>query len=220
MKNIRLNVSQQRQFEGEVRLQSVGVKQGIKAKNLMIGDDIVFNFGATNKVVAIEVSKTGKTLNVTLEYTNFMGELTQSVRKFRSETIVVVKELNPVVEVVEATESVEEATTIEADGQTYVQHEALKDDEVYIVKVVHSEENKEVKATSKDLNEIISLYGDVIKSNPTDKVRILKAKHKVIEFGKYQIPVYNVIWDLPKPSNGVIVKAKMNLMNRLDKASA
>ena len=37
MKNIQLNVSHQRKFEGEVQLQSVGKKPAIKAQNLIVG---------------------------------------------------------------------------------------------------------------------------------------------------------------------------------------
>ena len=117
MKNIQLNVSQQRKFEGEVQLQSVGKKPAIKAENLMVGDVMVWNFGSTSKVVEIIPSKTGKTLTVITEYINMYGEVEQGKRRFNADRLVVIEDLNPVVEAeaeAEATVEVEaEAPAIE-----------------------------------------------------------------------------------------------------------
>lgn len=93
-----------RTCEGTTRLQGIGIVEGIKAKNIKVGDELVWNYGGTSKVVAIEFSKTGKTLIVTTEYN---GELYE--RRMTAERIVVVKELNPVEEAEEIKEATEKA---------------------------------------------------------------------------------------------------------------
>lgn len=95
-----------RSYEGTIRLQGIGVVEGIKAKNIKIGDVLVWNFGGTSKVIAIEFSKTGKTLTITVEYANYSGEIETAERRLNAERIVAVKDLNPVE--VEETVEVEE----------------------------------------------------------------------------------------------------------------
>lgn len=120
MKNIQLNVSHQRKFEGEVQLQSVGKKPAIKAQNLIVGDVMVWNFGSTSKVVEIIPSKTGKTLTVITEYVNFKGEVEQGKRRFNADRLVVVQDLNPVAEAeTEATVETEVETEAPAIEKMY-----------------------------------------------------------------------------------------------------
>lgn len=97
-----------RNYEGTMRLQGIGVVEGITAKNIKVGDVLVWNYGGTSTVVAFEFSKTGKTLKVTTEAD---GELYE--RKLSAERIVCVKELNSAEEVVEEVEAEEEVEIIE-----------------------------------------------------------------------------------------------------------
>lgn len=97
-----------RNYEGTTRLQGIGVVGGITAKNIKVGDVLVWNFGSTSKVVSIEFSKTGKTLKVTTEHN---GELYE--RRFNAERIVVVKELNPVEEVKTVEDEIEELSEVQ-----------------------------------------------------------------------------------------------------------
>ena len=105
-----------RNYEGTTRLQGIGVCQGIKAKNLKVGDVLVWNFGGTSIVKEITFSKTGKTLTIIEEYNG-----TDYERRMTAERIVVVKELNPAEEV--EAEAVEE--TVEAEAVEVVEIEAL-----------------------------------------------------------------------------------------------
>lgn len=93
-----------RQYEGKTRLQGIGMCDGIKAKNLRVGDRRVWNFGSSSEVIRIEPSKTGKTLKVTtlwfnkyakLEDGEWVGEWQEDTRTLKADTIVVIKELNP-----------------------------------------------------------------------------------------------------------------------------
>lgn len=92
-----------RVYEGTTRLQKIGICEGIKAKNLKIGDVLVWNFGGTSTVKEITFSKTGKTLTIVEECNG-----KDYTRRLGAERIVVVKELNPVEEVKEV--EVEEMT--------------------------------------------------------------------------------------------------------------
>lgn len=131
-----------RKYEGTTRLQGIGIVEGIKAKNLRVGDRRVWNFGKSSEIVRIEPSKTGKTLKVTtlwfndcarLENGEWVGEWQEDTRTLKADTIVVVKELNPVEEVkVEETNEVEE---IMVEAKEVI--EGLKDmDVAEAVKVV------------------------------------------------------------------------------------
>lgn len=48
-----------------IQLQGIGKHPATEAKNIQIGNTLVWNFGATSTVKAIEFSKTGKTLTIT-----------------------------------------------------------------------------------------------------------------------------------------------------------
>lgn len=88
-----------RNFEGTMRLQGIGIVEGIKAKNILVGDILVWNNGGTEEVIEIEFSKTGKTLVATIRYyDSFNKEYKTTTRKLGSERIVCVKELNKEVE--------------------------------------------------------------------------------------------------------------------------
>lgn len=49
----------------KIQLQGIGKQTATEAKNIKVGDTLVWNYGATSTVKAIEFSKTGKTLTVT-----------------------------------------------------------------------------------------------------------------------------------------------------------
>lgn len=97
-----------RNYEGKTRLQGLGIREGIKAKNLQVGDVLVWNNGGTSIVKEITFSKTGKTLTIVEEC---KGQ--DYTRRLGAERIVVVKELNPVEEV-QAVEEVKEVKEVEA----------------------------------------------------------------------------------------------------------
>ena len=123
-----------RNYEGTTRLQGIGIVEGIKAKNLQVGDVLVWNNGGTSIVKEITFSKTGKTLTIIEEC---KGQ--DYTRRLGAERIVVVKELNPVEEVkAEETNEVEE---IMVEAKEVI--EGLKDmDVVEAVKVVDETLNK------------------------------------------------------------------------------
>lgn len=103
-----------RQFEGQVHLQYVGKVNGIKAKNMQVGDILMWNGGATSKVVAIEFSATGKTLNVTtevngVEYTRRMG----ADRLVAIDSFAEVVESQEVAEAVESTDLTNEIPAVQ-----------------------------------------------------------------------------------------------------------
>ena len=49
-----------------IRLQGIGLKNAIEAKNIIVGDTIIHNCGYTSTVISIYPSKSGKTINDTL----------------------------------------------------------------------------------------------------------------------------------------------------------
>ena len=130
-----------RNYEGTIRLQGIGVVEGIKAKNIKIGDELVWNFGGTSKVVAIEFSKTGKTLTITTEVDGVEYQ-----RRLNAERIVAVKELNPAEEV----EVSEKATTEEQEFEKLEELEELI--------VVKSDELEEVQ----NKIQLTKAYGEII----------------------------------------------------------
>ncbi|MGN0813353.1 MAG: hypothetical protein ACI4MQ_07585 [Candidatus Coproplasma sp.] len=67
--------------EKYIHLQFHGKQPAIKASELKAGDVTVWNGGATEKVVSVKPSKTGKTLDVEIEYTNMMGKKVRSNRR-------------------------------------------------------------------------------------------------------------------------------------------
>lgn len=72
---------------GLVRLQGVGMCKGTPAKDLKIGNHLVWNFGYEYEVTNINFSKTGKTLKIT-EKNIESGE--EFERRLGSERLVVV----------------------------------------------------------------------------------------------------------------------------------
>lgn len=121
-----------RKYEGTIRLQGIGVVDGIKAKNIKIGDELVWNFGGTSKVLSIEFSKTGKTLTIITEYVNYSGELETFERRLNAERIVAVRELNPVEEV--EVEEIEEAEEVEVEEVDAVAEEVADLEALMVVK--------------------------------------------------------------------------------------
>lgn len=47
----------------KIRLQKIGWYNAVEAKDLVVGDTIIHNFGDTSVVTNISVSKSGKTIN-------------------------------------------------------------------------------------------------------------------------------------------------------------
>lgn len=45
-----------------IQLQSIGKRKATEAKNIKVGDTLIWNFGLTEKVTSIDYSKTGKTM--------------------------------------------------------------------------------------------------------------------------------------------------------------
>ena len=71
-------------MKNEMRLQSIGLVEGTEAGKIQVGDILRWNFGSLSRVVAIDFTKTGKTIIVTTEYFNeITGELVQAERKMR-----------------------------------------------------------------------------------------------------------------------------------------
>jgi hypothetical protein len=52
---------------GYMRLQSIGIVKGIPAREIKIGDRLMWNFGETTIVKSVEFSKTRKTLSIVEE---------------------------------------------------------------------------------------------------------------------------------------------------------
>jgi hypothetical protein len=52
---------------GCMRLQSIGIVKGTPAREIKIGDRLMWNFGETTIVKSVELSKTGKTLSIVEE---------------------------------------------------------------------------------------------------------------------------------------------------------
>ena len=50
----------------KIRLQSIGWKNAIEAKNIIVGDTIIHNFGDTSTIISISPSKSGKTITYTV----------------------------------------------------------------------------------------------------------------------------------------------------------
>ena len=71
-------------MKNEMRLQSIGLVEGTEAGKIQVGDILRWNFGSLSRVVAIDFTKTGKTIIVTTEYYNeIKGEFEQAERKMR-----------------------------------------------------------------------------------------------------------------------------------------
>ena len=144
-----------RNYEGTTRLQGIGVCQGIKAKNLKVGDVLVWNFGGTSIVKEITFSKTGKTLTIIEECNG-----TDYERRMTAERIVVVKELNPApaveeVEVEEVEVEEVEVEEVEVEEVEVVESEAL---DVTGVNYYNMEELKDMVANWSELSQYIKIF--------------------------------------------------------------
>lgn len=80
-------------LEGERHLQSYGKRVAIQAKNLRVGDVMMWNWGEVSTVKSIEFTKSGKSLKVIEEYRDVRGELKESTRTFRCTRLVAVASL-------------------------------------------------------------------------------------------------------------------------------
>lgn len=80
----------------QIQLQSIGRKNAIPAKELKVGDVLIWNFGGREKVVSITPSKTGKSLTVGIKYKSFLDKKEKlSKRRLNSNTLVATEKLNP-----------------------------------------------------------------------------------------------------------------------------
>lgn len=72
-----------------IHLQGIyGQHPAVKASELKPGDITVWNGGYTEKVIALEPSKSGKTVKATIEYKDSNGKKVRTTRKFGAERLV------------------------------------------------------------------------------------------------------------------------------------
>lgn len=72
-----------------IQLQSIGRKNATEAKNIKIGDILIWNFGGTEKVNNISYSKSGQTMILDIECdSGWVG-----TRKIRANRLVAIKGL-------------------------------------------------------------------------------------------------------------------------------
>lgn len=72
-----------------IHLQGIyGQHPAVKASELKPGDITVWNGGYTEKVIALEPSKSGKTVKATFEYKDSNGKKVRTTRKFGAERLV------------------------------------------------------------------------------------------------------------------------------------
>lgn len=72
-----------------IHLQGIyGQHPAVKASELKPGDITVWNGGYTEKVIALEPSKSGKTVKATIEYKDSNGKKVRATRKFGAERLV------------------------------------------------------------------------------------------------------------------------------------
>jgi|tagenome__1003787_1003787.scaffolds.fasta_scaffold20632670_2 hypothetical protein len=97
-------------MKNEMRLQGIGLVEGTEAGKIQIGDILRWNFGGLSKVVAIEFTKTGKTIICEVEWMNSKGEIETAERKMRTNRLVnIVASGNTVLTSQYAFEIIEEA---------------------------------------------------------------------------------------------------------------
>ncbi len=79
-----------------IRLQSIGKKNAIPAKELKVGDVMIWNFGGREKITKITPSKTGKSITVNIKYNSFLsGKEVNSKRRLKADTLVATEKFNP-----------------------------------------------------------------------------------------------------------------------------
>ena len=71
-----------------IKLQGIGERPAVRAKDLKVGDVTIWNFGGCETVKSVTPSKTGKTVVVGIEYKDRYGAATESERKFRADRLV------------------------------------------------------------------------------------------------------------------------------------
>ncbi len=72
-----------------IHLQGIyGQHPAVKASELKPGDITVWNGGYTEKVIALEPSKSGKTVKATFEYKDSNGKKVRATRKFGADRLV------------------------------------------------------------------------------------------------------------------------------------
>ena len=133
-------------MKNEMRLQGIGLVEGTEAGKIQVGDILRWNFGSLSRVVAIDFTKTGKTIIVTTEYFNeITGEMVQAERKMRVTRLVsIVASGNTKLiskynyEMVEEVLAPEEAEALEAEVEEIIAEaeEAIKNHK----KMVEAEE--------------------------------------------------------------------------------
>lgn len=144
-----------RNYEGKTRLQGIGVVDGIKSKNLKVGDVLVWNFGGTSTVKEITFSKTGKTLVIVEE---FKGQ--DYTRRLGAERIVVVKELNPVEEV-QAVEEVKEVKEVKEDKAVAFAKEMIKEVNKTVESLCDEEPAKAVQVVDKLIDKVAEFINSI-----------------------------------------------------------
>ena len=72
-------------------LQGIGKQISIPAGDLKPGMTLIWNYGVTEEVVNVTLSKSGKTLVVGISYKDFRGNIVQSSRRLNSDRLVVVR---------------------------------------------------------------------------------------------------------------------------------
>lgn len=78
-----------------IQLQSIGRKNAIPAKELKVGDVMIWNFGGREKVTKIIPSKTGKSLTIDIKYDSMFGGEVNGKRRLNIDTLVATEKLNP-----------------------------------------------------------------------------------------------------------------------------
>ena len=72
-----------------IHLQGIyGQHPAVKASELKPGDITVWNGGYTEKIIAVEPSKSGKTVKATIEYESMNGKTVRTTRKFGADRLV------------------------------------------------------------------------------------------------------------------------------------
>lgn len=73
----------------KIHLQWIGQHPAVKASELKPGDITVWNGGATEKIIDVTPSKSGKTIKATIEYkSSFDGKKVRTTRKLSSDRLV------------------------------------------------------------------------------------------------------------------------------------
>lgn len=81
-------------MKNEMRLQGVGLVEGTPAKEIKVGDYLMWNFGSKSEVLAIKFSKTGKTLVATLKSYDTCNKIFKtSERKMTAERLVCIRKV-------------------------------------------------------------------------------------------------------------------------------